>query len=73
MYQLAAWVVLGVHATWVAFLLVGFPLGWQNCWLRSLHLGGLIFNMVVFLSFLLLLGSAWTYGLIRSPLRRRRF
>ncbi len=24
---------------------------------------------VVFLSFLLLLGSAWAYGLIRSPLR----
>lgn len=117
MYQLAAWAVLGVHATWVAFLLVGFPLGRQNRWLRSLHLGGLIFNMaletfdlpcplteiekwllshyttpyqgtsishyvrmylglslspriIIFLSFLLLLGSAWAYGLIRSPLRR---
>jgi hypothetical protein len=116
-YQLAAWLVLAVHATWVAFLLVGFPLGWQNRWLRSLHLGGLIFNMsletfdlpcpltalekwlmshytlpyrgtcisyyvqtylsitlaprmVVFLSFILLFGSAWAYGLIRSPLRR---
>ncbi|MBI4735009.1 MAG: DUF2784 family protein [candidate division NC10 bacterium] len=47
MYQLAAWLVLGVHATWVAFLLAGFPLGRRNRWLRSLHLGGLILNMAL--------------------------
>lgn len=117
MYHLAAWLVLAVHTTWVVFLMAGFPLGRKNRWLRSLHLGSLIFNMVletfdlpcpltilekwlmshyttpysgtcisyyvqtyfsislgprmvVFLSFLLLVGSAWAYGLIRSPLRR---
>jgi hypothetical protein len=116
-YRLAARLVLAVHTTWVVFLVAGFPLGRRNRWLRSLHLGGLIFNMVletfdlacpltklqkwlmghytvpytgtcisyyvqttlsitlaprlvVFLSFLLLVGSAWAYGLIRSPLRR---
>ncbi len=117
MYRLAAWFTLAVHTTWVAFLLAGFPLGRRNRWLRSLHLSGLLFNMVletfdlpcplthlekwlmshytspyagtcisyyvqtilsirlssrlvVFFSFLLLVGSAWAYGLIRSPLRR---
>jgi hypothetical protein len=116
-YPLAAWLVLAVHTAWVVLLLAGFPLGRQNQWLRLLHLGGLVFNMVletfdlpcpltvlekwlmshytspypgtcisyyvqttlsitlaprtvVFLSFLLLVGSAWAYGLIRSPLRR---
>jgi hypothetical protein len=116
-FRLLAWLVLAVHTTWVAFLLAAFPLGRGNRWLRALHLGGLIFNMVletfdlpcpltvlekclmshytapypgtcisyyvqtylsvtlsprmiVFLSFLLLVGSGWTYGLIRSPLRR---
>jgi hypothetical protein len=116
-YPLAAWLVLAVHTTWVAFLVAGIPLGRRSRWLRLLHLGGLIFNMVletfdlpcpltalqkwlmghyvepypgtcisyyvqryfsitlgsrlvVFLSFLLLFGSTWAYGLIRSPLRR---
>lgn len=117
MYRSAAWLVLAVHTTWVAFLAAGFPLGRKSRWVRSLHLGGLIFNIVletfdlpcpltalekwlmghytvpyagtcishyvqsyfsipvasrwvVFLSFLLLVVSAWSYGLIRSPLRK---
>jgi len=99
------------------FLVAGFTLGRKNRWIRSLHLGGLIFNIVletfdllcpltklqkwlmghyevpytgtcisyyvqryfsitlasrfvVFLSFLLLVWSAWAHGLIRSPLRK---
>lgn len=117
MFRLGAWLVLAIHTTWVVFLLAGIPLGRRNRWLRSLHLGGLVFNMVletfdlpcpltnlekwlmshytspyagtcisyyvrthlsialssrliVFLSFVLLVASAWGYGLIRSPLRR---
>jgi hypothetical protein len=46
-YRLAAWLVLTIHTTWVAFLIVGVSLGRKNRWLRSLDLGGLIFNMAL--------------------------